>query len=62
MVKKSKVRLDQPMEIKERPMATIEKANGGFIIKCGQYGEMPYVAKDMKEAQKIQAKLLKKEN
>jgi len=63
MAKKStNVRLDQPMMIKDAPRATIEKANGGFIVRCGNYGETPYVATDIKKAQEIQAKLLKKES
>lgn len=37
---------------------TIEKANGGYIIREG-YGDKQFVAKDMGEAQKIQEKLLK---
>ncbi len=58
-MKKSKIRLDQAMTINEPPTATIEKAANGFVIRCG-YGKPIHIAKSMGEAQKIQAKLLKK--
>ena len=56
---KRAVRLDVPMEIKETPQATVEKASNGFIVRCG-YGQPVHIAKSIQEAQKIQAKLLNK--
>ena len=53
------IRLDVPMQIKETPQATLEKAANGFVIRSG-YGSPVHIAKTMQEAQKIQAKLLNK--
>jgi hypothetical protein len=46
------------MEMKQPKRASVEKAEGGFIVSKG-YGEKQHVVKDMKEAHKVLEKLLK---
>jgi len=55
---KSSTLMEMPKMSPMPKRCTIEKAQGGFIIREG-YGDKQFIAKDMKEAQKIQEKLLK---
>lgn len=55
-----KVVMERPMMgmIPEPKRVTVEKAEGGFIVRKG-YSDKQHIAKTIQEAQKIQEKLLK---
>lgn len=56
---KSKIKnAPSPISFKEPARVSIEKAKNGYVINKG-YGEGTHIAKTMKEAVKIQEKLLK---